>query len=159
MKKYVFIIILAGLSLASIAGENLINNGDFEKGSNRWSGDKKIVYETEERANKICKVELEDDEDHSFYQKIVLQEPKDLILRFKIKKSADYKGSDEIGIRFKEEHASMSTSRMIPDNNEWNEIEFKYTNFRDAKRIQIIFTVKRGTGTLYFDDIEITEKD
>lgn len=150
---------LANKQVSSVASENLINNGDFEKGSSGWSGDTKIVYETEEKKNKICKVELEDDEDLKFWKKIVLQDPKDLILRFKIKKSADYKGSEELDLYFEEEHASMRTTQIIPDNNEWNITEFKYTNFRDAKRINIIFDVKKGAGTLYFDDIEIAEQD
>ena len=156
MKLILYTAVLTCFCFVAFSGENLLKNGDFEKRRYRWSGDLKILSEDD---NTICKVELEDDENLSFYQKIVLREPKDLILRFKIRKSADYKGSEEIGLRFGEEHSTMSTSRMIPDNNEWNEIEFKYTNFRDAKRIKIIFIVKKGTGTLYFDDIEITEMD
>ena len=144
------------MCFVAVAGENLLKNADFEKGSTRWSGDRKIVSEGD---NKICKVELEEDESVSFCQKIALQDPKDLILRFKIRKSDDYEGDEEVLIRFDEERSAMHTSRMIPDNHEWNEIEFHYTNYRDAKRIEIIFMVNRGAGTLYFDDIELTEKD
>lgn len=147
---------LTCLSLVAFAGENLVKNGDFEKRTSRWSGDLKISSEGD---NKICKLELEDDEAVSFHQKIVLQEPEDLILRFKVKKSDDYTGNDEVGIRFDEEHASMVSSRMIPDNNEWNEVVFNYTNFRGAKRIKVILIVNQGAGALYFDDIGITAKD
>ena len=149
----IYIIILTCLSIAA-AGKNLLINGDFEKGRNRWSGDLELSMEGD---NKICKLELEDDEDVSFYQKISILDVKEITLRYKVKTSADYKG-EGIGLRF-ESTGTMVTSRQAPNDNEWHLVKLTYSNSYNWKRIKVIFIAKKGVGTIYFDDIEVTTKN
>jgi hypothetical protein len=171
MKKHVSIILIAGLSFASIAGENLIVDGSFQKESTRWKGKDNIVPEESNKKNKICQIKLHKRDEKEFYQEFRGSDIKDFTLRYKIKKSADYKGFG-YGIRFTFDKGGYEgRMKRVPSNHEWNTVEYRYSsgftasafenrNLSVHEHIRVAFIVKNGeSGSLSFDDIEfIAEK-
>lgn len=158
MKTITYAILAIAFPLASIASENLIINGDFSKGSSRWKGDENIEFETPDEKNKICKIEIDEDDDIEFYQSISsTSKYKDLTLKFKIKKSADYKGRG-YQIRFIRNDGSYSyMTRKLPKNNEWKDMEIKFSDLKKSSKIEVKFIVRSGeSGYLAFDDIVVT---
>jgi hypothetical protein len=165
MKKNITKSILATLSFsllsfAATTSKNLIRNGDFEKGSTLWSGDKNVVYETAGKTNRICRIEVDKKEDITFYQKIVTKNIEDLKITFRVKKSRDYKG-EGLSIKFDRGDGTASgISRDLPDNTDWNKVEWTAGQVaRGKSRVKMIFVVESGkAGSLSFDDIEVVEK-
>ena len=151
-------ILVIAFPLLTIAGENLITNGDFSKGSSRWKGDENIEFETPEEKNKICKIEVDEDDDIEFYQFISsTSKYKDLILKFKIKKSANYKGRG-YQVRFIRSDGSYSyMTRNLPKNNDWKDMEIKFSDLKKSSRIELKFIIRSGdSGYLAFDNIIVT---
>lgn len=159
MKKYLVIIMLAGLAHASTAGKNLIKNGDFEKGSTRWGGDKNIVYETEAKTNRICKIEVGEEQKYEFYQKINTSNVDYLNVRFRIKKSPDYDGKGYMISFRRGDGSGQGAGKSLPANNDWNIVEFKSLDYvHGESNLKVVFTVMGAeSGSLSFDDIEIVE--
>ena len=157
MRKITYVILAIALPLSSIASENLITNGDFSKGSSRWKGDENIEFETPEEKNKICKIEIDEDDDIEFYQPIRTSKYKDLILKFKIKKSADYKGRG-YQVRFIRNDGSYSyMTRNLPKNNEWKDMEIKFSDLKKSSKVEVKFIIRSGeSGYLAFDNIVVT---
>ncbi len=164
MKKKIIATLLATgsfalLSFASNTQNNLIKNGDFEKDSTGWRGDENIVFYTPAETNKICRIVIDKEEIIEFHQKIKTSKMTGLTIRFKMKKSIDYKG-EGLQIKFERGDGSGSgMSRTLPYNNEWNDIEWNANGVvREESQIKVVFMVKPGqSGTLSFDDIEIVE--
>lgn len=158
MKIITTAILAITLPILSIAGENLIINGDFSKGSSRWKGDENIEFETPEEKNKICKIEVDEDDDIEFLQSISsTSKYKDLILKFKIKKSENYKGRG-YQVRFIRSDGSYTyMNRDLPKNNDWKDMEIKFSDLQKSSRIELKFIIRSGdSGYLAFDDIVVT---
>lgn len=158
MKKIIPVVLAIAFPLLSIASENLITNGDFSKGSSRWKGDENIEFETPDEKNKICLIEIDEDDDIEFYQSISsTSKYKDLVLKFKIKKSADYKGRG-YQVRFIRSDGSYSyMTRSLPKNNEWKDMEIKFSDLKKSSKIDLKFIVRSGdSGSLAFDNIVVT---
>ena len=157
MKIIIFAVLAIAFPLLSIASENLITNGDFTKGSSRWKGNENIEFETPDEKNKICKIEVDDDDDIEFFQPINTSKLKDLTLKFKIKKSANYKGRG-YEVRFIRNDGSYTfMTRNPPKNNDWKDMEIKFSNLKKSSRVKVKFIIKSGkSGYLAFDDISVT---
>lgn len=98
-----------------------------------------------------------------FYQEIKTSKIKQFTLKFRVKKSKDYKSDEpvELTIHIDRGNGGSGTGRSLPrNNNNWNEVEYSIgENYvRDAPRIKVIFEVMPAkSGSLSFDDITFTE--
>lgn len=134
------------------AEENLLKNGDFEKGTSRWKGSRD---DEELDGNKVLAVEADADEMQFFSQEIDPDDYKDLHLVFRYKSSEDYKGRG-LTIRWKRPDGSSTyRSISIKAAQDWEEEEWNFDQVRGARTINFIIEVKEGEGTLYFDDFVI----
>lgn len=156
MTRLKFVLLAAVFPLALMADENLIKNGDFSRGSSSWRGKRNIEYETAAEENKICQIEIDDDDDIEFWQSMRTSRLKDLTLTFKIKKSPDYKGRG-YQIRFIRPDGSYTyMTRPVPKNDSWKEMEIKFSDLKKSSQIDLKFIVRSGeSGWLAFDDIVV----
>jgi len=159
MKRNILTAIFVVISTFAIADEELVENGDFSKGSSRWDGDENVEYETSAEQNKVCKIEVDDDGDLEFHQKFSVDDYKDLFLTFKIRKSEDYEGRG-YQVRFIRKDGSYTyMERKLPKNNDWKEMEIKFSDIKRSSHIELRFIVRSGeSGYLAFDDISVIGK-
>jgi hypothetical protein len=159
MNKHLFIILFGGFIFSTYAADDLIKNGDFEKGKTRWSGDLKVEFETADKTNKICRIELDKKDSVTFNQKVSTSgSTTSLILRYKVRKSSDYEGYEHFNIHAKGNNGAISSKgQKVPVNMEWNPMELKIPEELYKERtIKILFHVLPGnSGFLFFDDIEL----
>jgi hypothetical protein len=157
MKNINCAILALAFPLLSTAGENLIKNGDFSKGSSRWKGDENIEFETPAEKNKICKIIVDEDDDIEFFQSISsTSKYKDLMLKFRVKKSDNYKGRG-YQVRFIRSDGSYTyMTRPLPKNSDWKDMEIKFSDLKKSSRIDLKFIIRSGdSGYLAFDDITV----
>ena len=133
-------------------------NGDFSKGSSRWKGDENIQFDTPAEKNKICRIELDDDKDIDFYQEIKVKGIKDIMVRYKIRKSSNYDGRG-YQVRFVRDDGSYNYfDRAVPKKEGWNEAVVKFKGIGNTSKLKVKFRVLSGdAGYLAFDDIVVTE--
>ena len=130
---------------------SILKNSDFEKGSTGWKGDKNIEYETYLKANKVCRIEV-DAKDQEFYQQIKSKDAKDLVLTFRVRKSADYEGRG-ISVRFTREDTSYTFYDRTVKGEDWQEIRIRYSDLQGSKEIKFSVIVRSGKeGHIDFDD-------
>lgn len=161
MKKYLAIVSCVGLALTAFAGKkNLIKNGDFEHGSDWWKGDANIVFETQDKTNRICKINVSPDKKYKFYQHISTSKMDRLKIRFRVKKSSDYKGNG-YWIECNTDKGGSGYGQYPPRNNKWNVVEVRMGDVVEgAYHVDITIAVKKAeSGSLSFDDIEVFEDD
>lgn len=160
------------VSAKSAAGENLVANGDFSKGSSKWKGDRKIVYEAPAKQNKVCKLEVDEVDNHTFYQKIKAQGFKHLTLTYRVRKSKDHHSKDlPYGVNFTGEKSKFvsigyTKGHKLRDD-QWTDVEvimylypsredFSEELMFDSSFGELSFTVQTGySGYLMFDDIAV----
>lgn len=132
-----------------------LRNGDFESGSSGWRGDNKVVYETDEKLNKVCRMEADSD-DQIFYQEIKTKKAKDLKLKFKVKKSIDYEGRG-FSIRFVRDNGSYTFFDSSADSTEWKEKTINFSDINGSRSIKIsVLARSADEGYLDFDDFVLT---
>jgi hypothetical protein len=153
--------------------ENLVTNGDFSMGSTKWKGDRQIVYETPARKNQVCKLEVDEVDSLTFYQKIKAKGYKRLTLTYRARKSKDHHSQDmPYGVYFtgdKSNFVSIGyTKGHSLQNDQWTDVEviiqlypsgkdFSEELVFDSSFGELSFTVQTGnSGYIMFDDISVT---
>lgn len=167
MNKHLYYIMLVAWSVtlwssAATSPKNLIGNGDFEDGGAKWRGDKNVVLETSKSKNNICKIKTDKTKTISFYQEIKTSKIKKFTLKFRVKKSRDYKalGNSELTINIKRKNGGSGSGRSLPRNDKWNEVEYSIgeSYVQGEPRITVVFEVEPAqSGSISFDDITLTE--
>jgi hypothetical protein len=159
MNKIRTAIISAGVTLASFAGENLIINGDFAKGSSRWKGDENIEFETPAEENKVCKIILDEDDDIKFHQEIRTKGLKDLTVKYRLKKSQNYDGRGYDVRIIRDDGSFYFYNQSLPKNGDWNDRSVTFSDLKKSSRIKVTFLIRSGnSGYLLFDDISAAGK-
>lgn len=150
--------VILGLFFMSLGlNASLLKNGDFERGTTGWKGDRKVQYEDESEQNKICKLRI-GGKDQEFYQVVKAKKFKDIQFKYKVKKSEDYEGRD-FQIRFTRDDGSYTFYDRSAKKEGWNEGSFKFSGFKGSREIKISIVVNSGEeGYLMFDDIEAVGK-
>ena len=161
MKKLLFILFLSALSTGSFGEENnILQNGDFSKGSKKWHGDIRVTHETSSKKNKICIIKIKD-ESRLFYQYAKPKKKTKITLQFRVKRSADYAGKG-YQIRFEKNGSYKIWDKKVPKKaNQWVDIKIKisYKNYKKCKYVKLEVRTKPGvSGFLYFDDFKLVEK-
>ena len=142
------------------AAVNLVKNGDFQKGTSGWRGDRKVIPEPSNSKNNICAVKIDAEETQTFSQKIKTRGIEALVVRFRLKKSEDYNG-EGLSIWFDPGDGTTSgTGCLLPKTTDWKELEYSMGHVvRGVSRGTLLFKVKKGTsGSLFFDDIVVIDK-
>jgi hypothetical protein len=143
--------------------KNLLLNGGFEEGINRWLGERKI--ETID-GNKVAVVEAGDSR-KDFHQAFTGRGLKSVDIKLRYKPAKDYKGSGFTIIVYayvsNDYISDEVTSFKIPiskNNDEWKDVKVKYDRFNKMIS-QYTFKVEmaKGKGKIYFDDISVTESE
>ena len=149
------IVFLSILLISSGLHATELRNGDFERGSTGWRGDKKIVYETDAKLNKVCRMKADRDA-QSFYQEIKTKKAKDLILTFKVKESTDYEGRG-YSIRFVRPNGSYTFYNRSVGSSEWVDERIVFSDIRGLKSMDLSVLVRSADeGYLDFDDFVLT---
>ena len=173
MKPAISVIAFASLVLNSVAAENLILNGDFSKGSAKWKGDRKIVYETPAKQNKVCKIEVDEANMHIFYQTIKAEGFKRLNLTYRVKMSENYSSTQlPYGVNLTGDKSKYlvvgHTNKRDLQAGQWIDFEafiILYPSHEeltepiafDSSFGELSFIVQTGySGYLMFDDILLT---
>lgn len=173
MKIIIAIMALASLTLSSIAGENLIENGSFSEGSKGWKGDRNIEFETPTSTNQVCKIEVDEKYDVVFYQKIKTRGVKRLTLKCRVKKSTDYDSINPgfpVRFYFTEGYHSYVVRRPgggrgIKEAETWENVEcvffldemFSEETLRALSKGKLRIAVSPGySGYVMIDDIVVT---
>lgn len=160
---------LAGLSLYSLAGENLIQNGDFSQGSKKWRGDINVEFETPAETNQVCKIELDEEDYKTFHQRVKTRELTRLIVQYKIKLSKDCEPSTGYPVycsfvKKDGERAYMLSDGEFdtryytpPSSPSWKDVKLGFRlnkRFRDG---ELRIEVRSGySGYIMIDDISVT---
>jgi len=158
-KKILISLIFTLLSLASFGEENnLLQNGDFSKGTKKWHGDIRIIYETSSKKNKVCVIKIKD-ESFLFYQYAKSKKRKKVTIQFRVKRSADYVGKEKYQIRFWNNDRFYTWNKNVPKQaDQWVHVTIKVP-FKRCKIVKLEVRTKPGTsGCLYFDDFKLIEK-
>jgi len=161
-KHTLFLLLGIGFSLFASGEDDIIKNGDFSEGSSRWSGKKKIVFETQAKKNKVCKIEVKKKHSAIFYQTISTSKKTDLILTFRVKKSKDYKGKGyQVKFELQTDVTWFWGSSPAPKKaDKWVKVNFrlKKERFKNSSHFKLMIKVNPGSsGYLMFDDFKIRE--
>jgi hypothetical protein len=159
MKKQLLIFFVLILSVISFGEDNnLLQNGDFSKGSKNWHGDIRVTYETSSKKNKVCIVKIKD-ESFLFYQYAKPKKRTKITLHFRVKRSADYVGKEKYQVRFWHNDRYYTWNKNVPKQAEqWKDVKIKIP-FKKCKYVKLEIRTKPGvSGFLYFDDFKLIEK-
>jgi len=130
---------------------NLFKNGDMSNGTMGWQGDRRFV---DDGGNRVMEVKAKKSGPRVFSQEINTEKVSDLVIKFKYK-TADYKGK---GLRIEVKWASGNTQYTrygdvtLKADGTWQEDGSKIADI-NAPKVNVIFTLSEGEGTVYFDDI------
>ena len=149
-------------SLFALGKNDIIKNGDFSQGASRWSGKKKIVFETDAKKNKVCRIDVKRNHSYTFYQTISTSKKTDLILTFRVKKSKDYKGKGyQVKFELQTDVTWYWNSSPAPKKAEkWVKVSFRLRKerFKNSSHFKLMIKVNPGSsGYLMFDDFKIRE--
>lgn len=148
-------IIIATLISSSALSENLIRNGDFERGSGGWDGDERVVPEGSGSENHVCRIRLSS-EDQEFNQQIKSRNLKSVTLRFRAKRSPDNTGASYT-VRFTRDDGSSVFYDFREFGSDWRTESLTFSDIDESKELLLSFEIKSGDkGHVDFDDIVAT---
>ena len=114
---------------------SLLKNGDFEKGSSGWKGDRRVTYEDSSQSNRVCKVEVKSKE-QEFYQEVKSKNLRELKLNFDVKKSSDYDGGD-FSVRFVRDNGSYTFWDSSVNSASFSKKTYKFQDIKGSKKIKV----------------------
>lgn len=140
------------------APEELLKNGDFEKGVANWRGDRKIVVEEGKPENHVAEVVSTKRQARSFQQDIDTRGMKDITLKFRMKPSADYAGRG-VQLRFVRHGGGFTFNNMdLKGGEDWKDHTWKFSEINNEPKLTFIVEVEDGdAGSVFFDDFSIVE--
>jgi len=148
--------------------DEMIENGDFSKGSSRWTGNKEIVYETPAKKNKVCKVETDENDHTGFSQKITTRGVRRLTVKFRIKKSRDYDSENpnwpcKVYFKKTKDGPGKYLGHFQPEKRlkniwgyDWVDVEGTIVLSKKSSSGYLTFGVSGFSGYVMFDDISVT---
>ena len=160
-------LIISALAITSSAwagstggGENLLDNGDFEKKKARWKGDGSV--EVVEAGNKALVLEIDDRKELEIAQKIKTKNLKRVVLTFRCKISEDFDGVG-MTLRFVRPDRSSTYRTYAPDRlsrGKWKTYTWDFREIRDERDMIFKIETKTGdAGSIFIDDLKIVAKD
>jgi hypothetical protein len=154
MQKIIVFLILTLITdvrFQAIASENLLKNGDFDKGTSAWGNFKTELIDS----NNVCVVEASTVA-KKLQQSFTAMGLKEVELTFKYKASPEYKGKG-FQVQINKEQVGWNQwyfrNVAIKDNAEWSTFKMKYDKFQSSGIYSIKIEIHPGAGKLYFDDI------
>lgn len=154
---------------------NLLKNGDFKltaQKSGQWTGtqavnwtawvDKNVPNDTHTIAvTDSGVVELSSQQEFKavVYQELEIDSSKKYSLSFKIK-TVEKKGRAYIRIiegEGKDKHLWLSPT--VTGNGDWKQLTADYEPIPSAKKIRVELMYEKGTGSIYFSQVELIEKE
>lgn len=154
-------VILTGAFIICPA-ENLVKNGDFERGDAGWHGDFNLEIMTDGgAANKVLAVEVDNKDNRSFeYQKsLKVKGLKAVRVSFRVRTSEDYVDATGRGVSLVLERDNTYFDQVFPiqPSLAWKYCYWDFDAIDESKTLELEMLIKPGRGTLYFDDITLTE--
>jgi len=145
------------LFLGNVFAQNIVKNGDFEKGKKNWKGKSKVVSLNEEN---VLAIELKNKKkiDAAATQRLNTKGKKGVEFSFRMHCSEDYVGE---GLEVHVGHHQLKGIRFSIDakaakKKGWHVCNGKIEDL-DRKNPDIYFTPQKGEGKLYIDDIVVKE--
>jgi len=152
MKKLLIRLLVLTIAI-SCSAQNLLENGDFERGERRWDGRWKCETDGD---NAFAAIQAHSSESRILSQRFEIRNGMlDLHLSLRYKTSPDYKGR---GMRILFERPDGNYTYWdvtVKPSESWKPFKWKFSDIRTTKSFILKIEVRPGTGTLYFDDITI----
>jgi hypothetical protein len=152
-------LLLIFFNLNVFAQKNLLLNGGFEEGINRWLGDRKVESMD---GNKVAVIHAENST-NTIYQAFNGKGIQSVDVKLRYKTSSDFTGESFQIIIFgevptsNEDRTSHFTVSIPPNKDGWNEIKVRFDDFRKSvTQYSFKLEVPKSKGTIYFDDIVMT---
>jgi hypothetical protein len=145
-------------STLAAEAENLLKNGDFEKGVTYWRGDRKVIGEEGKPENHVAQVDVNKRQARFFHQEADTRDMKDIRLTFRMKASADYKGRG-VQLRFKRRQGGFTYRDLdVAAGADWKDVTWNFGEIRGENKLVLEVEVKDGdAGSVYFDDFVLVE--
>ena len=162
--KLIPITLLALLSsvLCTVSGEepeNILRNGDFEKGGG-WKGDGRIVQDSTSEQNKVYVVALGSKEKEFSQSVNIDRKTSKVTVKFRARPSKDYKPKNSaiagLVVRSRGAKIGLISECSFEDLGQWRGYSFSY-ECAGAKEVTIQVQVRPGEGSVEFDDFVMTE--
>lgn len=165
---------LIGLGACSLAAENALTNGDFERKKIGWDTDtgmrvigvtEKLVLPGQPTSNRMLQAEIHKSRTRILQQDFrVKKTTKALRILFRIKASDDYEcaapSAGHYIIRCRRADGSSTyTPRTLDKTGEWENVEWTFTEVGNSRRFQFSLEFKPGKGSIFVDDISVCELD
>ncbi len=144
------------LIACTVNADELLRNGDFERGTSGWKGDRKVVEYSGN--NKVCEIKVDDDI-QSFYQEdLDVKDLKDIVLTFKYKVSSDYKGRGLTMKFIRPDRGFTYRTIDLKGGDKWHTYKWNFGEIRGADEITLEIEILEGEGTILLDDFSVTPK-
>jgi hypothetical protein len=152
MKKQLIRLLVLTAAI-SCSAQDLLENGDFNKGERRWEGRWKCEADGD---NAFAAIPTHSSEPRILSQRFEVRNGVlDLNLKLKYKTSPDYKGRG-FRILFERPDSNYTYRDVaVKPSESWQTFEWKFSDIKNAKSLNFKIEVRPGTGSLYFDDITI----
>jgi hypothetical protein len=150
----------------TLHAENLFENGDMDT-SGGWKGTKKIGPEEdgapavkpskpdkdgkEEKVNRVLTLTAKKNDALSFSQEISTKDLTDVVVKFRYR-TKDYAGR---GLEVRGKRANGGATFMnypLKADGQWHEISWKFTQIQGSRKMDFVFALLEGAGTVVFDD-------
>ena len=149
--------------------ENVIRNGDFEKGKFKWKTDSRMRSVEEagletQAINKVLEVEIHKNKQKTVSQAISLRSNvRELDISFRIKSSNDYTNlnvlEDDFFMRCQQETSNLIqyTTRggKLEKKGKWEDVEWSLKPFNGTKPLIFSITFNPGHGKIWLDDVVV----
>ena len=159
-------LLLAFALSAPANDDNMVKNGDFEKGKMGWKtepGVHVIDITDAGKANKVLEVELDKNSKKMASTRVNLKsKTKALTLTLRVKPSPGFKSATPDGtqltIRFKRADGSHSFwEKKVTSKDEWQEIKWDYSDLKGSAALVFSIEFHPGEGVLWVDDVVAKE--
>lgn len=161
------LVFMGAMNTQGAEGDELLRNGDFEKGRSGWKGDGRVSEEEVESGegksqNKVMILEVKRREDEEVYQEVRTRKLREIHVKGRYRVSEDYDGLG-IMMKFKRPDGSYTYHTYEPtkkarSKGQWQELSWSFKEIRNASELKFYLVSKQGdSGKVYFDNFSVTE--
>jgi hypothetical protein len=153
-------------STAFAADDNILKNGNFNKGRMNWDLDSGMrvidVAGAAGESNKVLDVELDKNKVRTLAAKVdIKSKTKALLIAFRVKPEPGFRSAtpevDQVTIRMARRGGSTFSGRAIKPSGEWQEIKWDYSPPENTRDFTFSIEFHPGAGTIWVDDVVIQE--
>lgn len=150
LKKILILTVM--LLPSSVFAENLFSNSDMST-TGAWRGSRSF---TTLDGEKVLVMKASPRRIESFSQGAATRGMKDVVVSFRYM-SPDYSGRGFQLRGHRPDGSSTFRSFNLTSDGQWHNLSWRFSEIRNCNKIDFTFDVLEGDGTIYFDDVKVTE--